>query len=577
MTRLHPDHRPKPSSERRALPTRMRLSAVLLATLAVCGYAGLWTYGTQPVIGDEARYFRNTLNCFEAPWPNIRVARDPAYPEEGPAAVPYWWGALWQLGLALVWKMLGSPVMWAAQVYHTTFFFALGIFTYLCGRELYGRQGGWWAWVLVLTVPMNLLFAMTFYLEVPVLAFTAAAFYCLLRRRAVLMGLAMAGMFLVKSTTASVLIPPTLVAAVVLMGDRWPVRLRRTGLAVAVMLAAMAPDLIWRSVHFGHPILFRYSTGVGPFYPPSVKLSVSQLPAIKQTGVPLNIFNPVHDLQMFGVSGLVVLLGAVAVTVRAAVRAIGRLLKRGAPEAAGSGSAPARPLVSRDVLLCGLPLVFYLIMYAVMLRRSYDVRYLQAVTLPAGLLLAGRLATLRPFSRTGRWCQLARFGTTLLLVVCGGQLLATPSYVHVKRQISEQTAAAYRWIRRHTEPEAHFLYLEENLTTLTGRPIFWSAAIPHLFFTTTEPNQTKLLNVLGIDYIAINPSRVCEAVDPSVVPTGYPREWVESLARRPYLERVYPAGEAPPREGDFLIYRVRYDKMPDEWFDGPDGASRTPS
>ena len=101
--------------------------------------------------------------------------------------------------------------------------------------------------------------------------------------------------------------------------------------------------------------------------------------------------------------------------------------------------------------------------------------------------------------------------------------------------------------------------------------------MPRVIFTTTESNQTKLLSVLGIDYIAINPSRVCEAVDPSAVPTAYPREWVESLARRPYLERVYPAGEAPPREGDFLIYRVRYDKMPDEWLDGPDGASRTPS
>jgi 4-amino-4-deoxy-L-arabinose transferase-like glycosyltransferase len=180
---------------------RRRILAISLATLLVCGYVAIWTCGTEPILGDEARHFRHAVNCYEASWPGIRVTHDPAYPPEGPAAVLYWGAALWHLGLALVWKVLGTPSLWAAQIYHTVFFFALGLFTYLCGRNLYGHRAGVWAWVLVMTVPMNLLFAMTFYLEIPVLAFAAAAFWCLLRRRAVWMGLAGAARIMDRSMT----------------------------------------------------------------------------------------------------------------------------------------------------------------------------------------------------------------------------------------------------------------------------------------------------------------------------------------------------------------------------------------
>ena len=106
------------------------------------------------------------------------------------------------MGLALVWRVVGSPSLLVAQLYHAAFFYALAVLTYLVGRKLYGRRGGLWAWVIIISIPMNLLFGMVFYLEVPLLAFTAAALYALLRRRAVVMGLALAGMFLTKTPSA---------------------------------------------------------------------------------------------------------------------------------------------------------------------------------------------------------------------------------------------------------------------------------------------------------------------------------------------------------------------------------------
>ncbi|MFO8013076.1 MAG: glycosyltransferase family 39 protein [Phycisphaerae bacterium] len=545
--------------------TPRRLLAISLATLLVCGYAAVWTCGTEPILGDEARHFRHAVNCYEASWPGIRVTHDPAYPPEGPASVLYWGAALWHVGLALVWKVLGTPSLWAAQIYHTVFFFALGLFTYLCGRDLYGHRGGVWAWVLVMTVPMNLLFAMTFYLEIPVLAFAAAAFYCLLRRRAVLLGLALAGMYLTKHTTASVLIPPTLAAALLIMGDRWKQRLGRVGLAIAVMLAAAAPDLIWETVHFGQPIKFRHYGSAAEFYPAWLLLACHRLPVPDQTSVPMIIFNLRDDLQMFGIGGLVALGWAVAATVGAPVCWTGRFVR--ARLSKGSEGHPAISDASwfRAVVVCGLPLLFYLVAYTVMLRKAYDVRYLEPVTLPAGLLLAGAMVSVRPFWRTDRWRWPARLGAAALLAVCAVQLAAAPVTVHARRQLPEKTLAAYRWIRRHTEPEARFLYLEENLTTLTGRPIFWAAALPRLFFTSDESIQARILMVVGIDYIAVHPTRRGPPAVPSRPVMAYPRDWIATLDGRPYLELVYPPDSDGNAEGEFLIYRVRPERMPRAW------------
>jgi hypothetical protein len=70
------------------------------------------------------------------------------------------------------------------------------------------------------------------------------------------------------------------------MGDRWKQRLGRVGLAIAVMLAAVAPDLIWETTHFGQPIKFRHWGSMAGFYPAWLLLACHRLPAPEQTPVP---------------------------------------------------------------------------------------------------------------------------------------------------------------------------------------------------------------------------------------------------------------------------------------------------
>ena len=545
---------------------RRQLRFVVAATLAVSTYVFLWTLGTGPVLGDEACHYRRAVNCFEMPWPDIRATYDTAYPAEGRGSILYWDSCLWHLGLAVIWKVLGSASFLAAQLYHTVFLTMLGVFTYLCGRELWGHRGGLWAWALVLSIPMNLLFGMTFYMEVPVLAFAAVAIYCLLRRRAVLMGLSMAAMFLTKAPSSAVLIPPLLCASLLVMGDSWRQRLGRTLLAAVVMGLAMVPDMMWRQSHFGQPVLFRYSTDSGHFYPPEIHRDIITLPFPKQTAVAVGAGNPVNLVKMFGLPGLLAVAGALVVTIVGLLRGLFHLWRclRGKWIPAVWRQLPEA--VPRPVLVLGVPLLCYLIAYLVMLQGAYDVRYLQPITLPACLLLAGELSRLSLWPSKGRSRWIRKAAVMVLVLAMAGQFLAVPPVVATKyRWLPDSILQAFQWIRDETPPSARFLYVEENLTTLTGRPFFWYAVWPRYLFTSTDEQQARMLTFVGIDYIAIHPTRRGPPVDIEVEPTGYPSDWIASLEGRPYLTRVYPENYDGDSTGRFLIYRVDRHRMPVEW------------
>ncbi|MGB2754315.1 MAG: hypothetical protein WBD52_01000 [Phycisphaerae bacterium] len=162
----------------------------------------------------------------------------------------------------------------------------------------------------------------------------------------------------------------------------------------------------------------------------------------------------------------------------------------------------------------------------------------------------------RHFRRAALW---------ILVLAMAGQLLTVPPAVRHLRRLPPQTEADYEWIRRHTPPDSRFLYNQESLVALTGRPVVWAAAIPRYIFSTGEREQTRVLRYLQVQYIAIHPTRRIKDWTPDVEPTGYPESWLETLPGHPYLERVYPPGQSPPPANRFVIYRIHYDRMPQEW------------
>jgi 4-amino-4-deoxy-L-arabinose transferase-like glycosyltransferase len=537
--------------------SRRRLALVVLATVVVCAYLVGWAVGTDPTIGDEARHFRRAVNYFETPLPHFRTDHDPAYPFEGPGAIPYFDACLWHEGLALLWKLLGRVSLPVAQIYHAAFVFLLAMFTYLAGRTLYGHRGGLWAWGLVLTLPMNILFGMIFYQEIPLLAFTAMAIVCILRGRAVWLGVAMAAMFLTKSAIASVLIPSILVAAFFAVGDTWRRRFLRTAIALAVAFLVLLPDVLWHLAHFGRPFMLTY--GNSPLSFPGL-----QLPSPRMTAVPLSILNPLAVLSMFGVSGLVVAVLGSAMAVVVTVRSLLAVVADGRRSGVLAALRRLPDSIFPSALVGALPLFVYVLVYVVMLPRAYDVRYLHPTMLMACLLAAGPLGRLSLRKNADR-SPLLRAAAWLLVLAMAGQLLTVPPAVRRLRHLPPQIEAGYEWVRLHTAPDSRFLYNQESLVALTGRPVLWAAIIPRYFFSVPERERARILRYFDVRYIAIDSTRRLDNWTTDIEPMGFPVSWLRAVPGRAYLERVYPSPEGDALDSIFIVYRVNYDRIPPDW------------
>jgi len=550
--------------------SRRHLALVVLATVVVCAYLVAWTLDSEPTIGDEARHFRRAVNYFETPLPHFRTDHDPAYPPEGPGAIPYHDACLWHEGLALLWKLLGRTSLPAAQIYHAGFLFLLALFTYLAGRTLYGHRGGLWAWGLVLTLPMNILFGMIFYQEIPLLAFTAMAIVCILHGRPVWLGIAMAAMFLTKSPVAAALLPTLLVAAFLKVGDTWRRRLLRTAIAIGIAFLVMVPDMLWHLKHFGHPIMLTYGNSPLSFPGPN-------LPSPRMSAVSLSILNPLAVLSMLGATGLLVASLGSAMALRDTGRAFLAVAADGRKRGLLTALRRLPDSVPASALVGALPFLGYVFVYIYRLRRAYDVRYLDAATLMACLLAGGFLAqlSLRKARDAGRPCSvilqgrpwLVRAALGVLVLGMAGQFLAVPFFVRQLRQLPPETEAGYEWIRKNTAPAAPFLYNQESLVAFTGRPVLWSAIIPRYFFSAPEREQARILHYFQIQYIAIDSTRRIDDWAPDIEPIGFPVSWLRNVPGRAYLERVYPSPEGDALQNIFIVYRVNHERIPPDWIE----------
>ncbi len=539
---------------------RRELVLLLVASAVATVWIYAWSAGTQPIIGDEAYHFRRAVSYYEA---GGRLAYDPLYPPGRVGYIGYWDPCLWHLALAQLWRLTGGPGVASAQAYHASFYFLLGVFTYLAARQLYGSRGAAWAWVLVLSVPTTVLGGMTFYMEVPMLACMAMAFYFLLRRWAVPFGAALGLACLMKFGSATALAAPLFAVAVVYLGDRWRERLVRLAMATLVLALLMGPELMWQTEHFGQPLV-RGNTR-GDVFPSGVLNRVGFIPSVEQVSETHGILEPQAVAQHLGVTGTVILLWALGL---ALVRLPGTLV-----EAVRCllGRRPDTDVGRRAALIFGLPLLAFLAAFLFFLHHAYNVRYLYPMVLPAALLVVGSLESVRlPIARPRRfgWKLLV---AAVLALAAGGQFLLAPAMVRARRTLPPAVADAFDWIARNTPPDVRIFYIEESLYTVTGQPIIWGAVNPRILFNRNSEVQALLLLAAEVRYIAVHPTRRTPTSSPLQTPVAYPEDWIATLDGRFYLTKVYD-------RGNFLIYRIEYDRIPEEWkrLSQPRGAGDAP-
>jgi hypothetical protein len=535
--------------------------------MGVCAILFAWSVGTAPILGDESYHFRQAIVYFEAPWSNLRPACDPAFAAEGPCSSRYWAAALWHMGLAMFWKALGTPSFLAAEAYHLAYMLMLGVFSFMAGRELYGRAGGWWTWALAMTMPLNLLMGTLFYMEVPVAAMVAAATYCLLRQRAALFGAALAGMFYVKMPMAAVLAPPLIFAGFLMLGDTWRRRTVRTALALVVAAILFTPDMLWRIEHFGQPIMFQES----PQFHPQILQSLSPLPPIQRIAICLSMADPLVVVKTFGVTGIAAILASIIYAVWVVGRT-GVALARRAKEVGPVTAVRSLPEgIPSEMLVAVIPLLFYVAAFVFLMRLAYDVRYFHGGILFCTLLAGGILARAAPFAYQGRRRWLVRGAAVVLILGMIGQLATAPATIRQRRQLKPAVAAGFAWIKENVPPGSVILYPEFNIVPMTGRPMAWAACLPRYFFNmnTTEAQRMQLLYYLDVRYIGVHPTRFIERAEPAIEPMGFPLEWARSLRTLPYMTQVYPERPCDVGDPNFVVYRIDRDKIPPEWLAKP--------
>jgi len=526
---------------------RRELALLLIASAVAAVWLYAWSAGTQPILGDESAHLRRAISYYEA---GRRLAYDPLYPPDRVGYIGYWDPCLWHLTLAQLWRLTGGPGVASAQAYHTSFPFLLGVFTYLAARQLYGPRGAAWAWALVLSVPTTVLGGMAFYMEVPMLACAAMAFYFLLRRWAVPFGAALGLACLMKLGSATALVAPLFAVAVVYLGDRWRERLVRLAMAALVVALLMGPELVWQTEHFGRPLL-RGNPRFVPF-PKAVGDRMGNVLTPTPAWETHGILEPLAAGQLLGATGLVLLPWAVGLALArfpAAVWAAARRL---------FGKGPEPPPQLQAALLFGLPILAFLAAFFIFLRHAYNVRYLYPMVLPAALLVAGPLASVRLPWRRPRGFSWKRVGAAALALAAAGQFLVVPWGVRQKRSLEPAVADAFDWIARNTPPETRIFYIEESLYSVTGRPIIWGALSPRTLFNVDAETQALLLLSADVRYIAVHPTRRMPTSDPREIPAAYPEDWIATLDGRSYLTKVYDSD-------GFLLYSVDEDRMPEEW------------
>ena len=282
------------------------------------------------------------------------------------------------------------------------------------------------------------------------------------------------------------------------------------------------------------------------------------------------LFDPVMLVETFGVPGLLALVAALAWSAWALAAACGRIVRHARRGGLRPTLGQVADLVPADVRVAALPLLFYTVAFAVLMRAAYDVRYFHPATVFAFILAGGMLARARLLSQPGRLRWPARAGAGVLVLAMVAQTVSVPPYSRQSRTLPTPVVAGFEWIKAHTAPHARIMYPEFNLTAMTGRPIMWAAIYPRFLLNKPEEDQACILYYMRVDYIAIHPSRFIEKAEPDTEPRGYPKPWVRSLRDRPYLTQVYPAAPSRPEEGgEFVVYRVDRDKIPPAWLNNP--------
>ncbi len=477
----------------------MKMKIALLISIASLA---LLTVGlnTELSLGDEVYHYRFAKNMYYA---GERVAFDPIY---GTGLAPgYFYNSdpLWNILLAVIWRILGTVSFTVAQIYHTFYYALLILFTYLLAKERQGEEEGFYAALIVATAPVTVAFSILFYTDVPVTALSIAFLYLLYRRKYLLGGLLLGLMYVMKRNSWFLL--PGVLIIILLLQDNPGLKAKIKILAVLgiACLIFVLPDFYWRETNFRH---FGEKTGIPPGGVGTVRGAVQFL--LYRPSIITKEFLNSHVLNPFDLAKY---LGIPLLT----LSVFYLLFKR-----------------RKEDFVFWIPLLSYLIFFFLLFGINSDVRYLLPMV-PLLAIFSGRAAVLskKPWIKG------------LILFLCGFQLLSSSLFVYSHRKIPEEIKKGFVYIRANTPSNVLIMYPEYILSEATERKFVWSSfhGMKDLFWG-NDKEIKKVLERNQLDYILIKKSRVYDDSEKKHF-GGYPFSFVLKLPNFPFLKKVFTNDE----------------------------------
>lgn len=521
-----------------------RVAVPLLIGLAVLGVLLTGLLAPQAMIGDEVtHYFMLTEQAVDLSTPNFFARVPTGWGEEETRRYPHTF--LWHYVGAMVYR-LGGRSFAAVQIYQSLYWIQFLLVAFLLSKSRRGVETrASLLYILTLSsLPMALLFSVTFYQDVPVAAQVLTAFYLLSRGRwvgaTVFMVLAVA----IKETALLFLPPfftlmvlweasgyPAVPAAISLRGSRWPVRVRGLlVLAVSALLLLGSMALTQRAMRTyakaeyypAYQVRQAFSRLKQQFVPTSSKPMAVDSAQPVTANMPSEAFiiaNHPGNLRI--PSNWIVYGGGVVWLVLA--MGVGGWLKYRKVEP----DRKAKPPSGAWLLGTGL---WFLVLAGVMIRSAPDARFFLP-GIPFLLLPAVEWAIRWPRSRL--WLT----GLTALAIFQGSQVL-TKAYG--LRQVSPGIWEAIDFLKQHPpEPDVIFMYPEGNYRLFPVRHDWYLGYRLREFWKNDNDSRLALLRKRGIGDIVIK-KHLVGPVDKNITNLGlYPDYFIDQVARDPRFEKIF--------------------------------------
>ena len=448
---------------------------------------------------------------------------------------------LWHFGLMLIWKVCGGVSKTAAQLYQCGFYVLLLFGTYLLAKEMYGKEAGWYAAVVIATIPMFVAFGIMFFMDMPIAALVPFGLYFIVKKRYFGAGVLMGLMFITKRN--SYFLFPTFFLFT-LRGKSLPAvsRLKNCLIFCVLITVITLPDFIFRYKNIGGLVqpgdngrvvqfvgtafkkaLFAPIAEV--FAPPAAKVTSptpkitspapkitspapkTTFPTTKQINfLPSDIRRPSNILKYLGLC-LLILLG---------IYLFG-----------------FRRLYQRQDLILALPIIVYLPLYAMFFKGWWAVRYLSPIV-PLLAILASKTFTAGKKKRLGY----------LIIALCLAQFAAALGNVSNERRITADEKEAIAFIKKEIPTNSRLLTAEPFLISYnTGRPALWGVLFDRsdfieLFWGAEVSRKKQILDKHIITHLLIYKARIYD--DQRIRHFGgYPQSFVDKLPAIDFLQKVF--------------------------------------